>query len=273
MLNRVRDRLESLDVSGVSSVIDMDATAPYQRLTSAELIDIPYKSNNDLRNSMRVMPGVVQDAAGGIHVNGAAEQQVQYTLDGFNITDPLTGTFQTRLSVESVQSMTVLSGAIPAEYGKGAAGVLAVNTRTGDDTWRYSATNFFPGVEYRKGLILGSFTPRLNLSGADSKGQDLVFRQPHGAIQPVRSQRTAIGRGPQLQLARQQYGAGTGESDAIEYSVRGLARERLGCIARRTERAGPLADHSGLALPAMVLRRQGPDLSGRRVAGRDGVFQ
>ena len=171
ILNRVRDRLESLDVSGTSSVIEMDRTAPEERLTSAELLDLPYKTNNDLRNSMRVLPGVIQDSHGGIHVNGGSEQQVLYTLDGFNITDPLTGTFQSRLGVDAVQSMTVVSGTVPAEYGKGAAGVLAVNTKTGDDVLRYSATNFIPGVEYRKGLVIGSFTPRLSLSGPIRKGR------------------------------------------------------------------------------------------------------
>lgn len=171
ILNRVRERLESLDVSGTSSVIEMDRTAPEERLTSAELLEVPYKTNNDLRNSMRVLPAVIQDSHGGVHVNGGSEQQVLYTLDGFNITDPLTGTFQSRLGVDAVQAMTVLSGAVPAEYGKGAAGIVAVNTKTGDDVLRYSATNFIPGVEYRKGLVIGSFTPRLSLSGPIRKGK------------------------------------------------------------------------------------------------------
>src|SRR5947209_9751618 len=171
VLNRVRDRLETMDVSGVYTVIEMDRTASEQRLSSTELLEIPYKTNNDLRNSMRVLPGVIQDNRGGVHVNGGSEQQVLYTLDGFNITDPLTGAFQSRLGVDAVQSMTVLSGAIPAEYGKGAAGVLAVVTKTGDDELRYSATNFIPGVEYRKGLVLGSWTPRFSLSGPIRKGK------------------------------------------------------------------------------------------------------
>src|SRR5450759_1166922 len=74
VLNRVRDRLESLDVSGISAVVEMDKTAPEQRLTSAEMLEVPYKTNNDLRNSMRVLPGVMQDSHGGVHVNGGAEQ-------------------------------------------------------------------------------------------------------------------------------------------------------------------------------------------------------
>lgn len=175
VLNRVRDRLESLDVSAAASVMDVDRTAPEERLTAAELLDVPYKTNNDLRNSMRVMPGTMQDSHGGIHVNGGSEQQTLYTLDGFNITDPLTGTFQSRLGVDAVQSMTVVSGAMPAEYGKGAAGVLAVNTKMGDDAMQYSATNFIPGVEYRQGLVIGSWTPRFSVSGPIRKRRIWFF--------------------------------------------------------------------------------------------------
>ena len=171
ILSRVRDRLESLDVSGASTVIDLDKTAHEQRLSGAELLDIPYRNNNDLRNAMRVLPGVVQDQQGGIHVNGAAEQQVQYTIDGFNLGDPLTGTFQSRLNVEAVQSMSVISGSMPAEYGKGAAGVLAINTRNGDDKLRFGVTNFVPGIQIRKGLTIGSWSPRFDVSGPIQKGR------------------------------------------------------------------------------------------------------
>src|SRR5437764_6786104 len=62
VLNRLRDRLESLDVSGVSSVVEMDKTAPEQRLTSTELLEIPYKTNNDIRSYMRALHGVRQDS-------------------------------------------------------------------------------------------------------------------------------------------------------------------------------------------------------------------
>lgn len=171
VLPRVRERLESVDVSGATAIIDLDKTVREQQLSGADLIDVPFRNNNDLRNAMRVLPGVVQDQHDGIHVNGAGEQQVLYTLNGFNIADPLTGTFQSRLAVEAVQSMSVLSGSVPAEYGKGAAGVLAINTKIGDDRVRYSATDFIPGVEYRKGLIIGSWKPRFDISGPLRKGK------------------------------------------------------------------------------------------------------
>ena len=74
-------------------------------------------------------------------MNGGAEEQTLYTLDGFQINDPLTGRFESRLSVESVREveMTPLN---PAEFGKGVAGTLAIKTSAGDDKWRYSGNKF-----------------------------------------------------------------------------------------------------------------------------------
>src|SRR5258708_5993099 len=171
ILNRIREASESVNVSAVSQSLEMDKTAPEHRLDSTELLQIPYRDNSTFQNSLRTLPGIVQSTGGGIHINGGAESQAYYALDGFNIADPLTGAFRSRLSVEAVQSMTVESGSVPAEYGKGSSGVVTVNTKMGDDRFRYSATNFVPGIEYRKQLILGSWNPRFNFSGPLQKGR------------------------------------------------------------------------------------------------------
>ena len=89
----------------------------------------------------------------------------------FNLNDPLTGRLESRLSVDSVQSLEVSSGAIPAEFGKGSAATMAVKTDTGDDKLRYSGTNFVPGVASHKGLVLQDWTPRFGLSGPIEKGR------------------------------------------------------------------------------------------------------
>ena len=170
VMNRLREAVESLNVSAASPNLEMDKTAPEQRLESMELLEVPYRDSN-FQNALHVLPGVVQDSRGGIHVNGGAQNQAYYTLDSFNISDPLTGSLQSRLSVEAVQSMTVQSGSVPAEFGKGTSGVVAINTKMGDDRLHYSATNFFPGFEYRKRPLLGSWTPRFSLSGPLQKGK------------------------------------------------------------------------------------------------------
>src|SRR5262245_45182870 len=125
------------------------------------MVDIPYPTN--LKNAMALSPGIVRDAAGGIRINGRQENQVLYTLQGFNITNPLTGRFDTRLSVEAVQSLS--AGVYSAEYKQGSSGTLAIQTHQGDNRFRYSAINFVPGIEMRKDLYIGGWTPRATISG------------------------------------------------------------------------------------------------------------
>ena len=89
MLNPLRELAESVDVNSASSAVELDKTTSEKKLTGANLLDIPYPTTNSVRNAMRILPGIVQDSVGGIHVNGGAEDQVQYLLDGFNVTDPV----------------------------------------------------------------------------------------------------------------------------------------------------------------------------------------
>ncbi len=171
VLNPVREVFERVNVSYSPPLLDFDRTTQERRLSGTRLVDIPYPRTASLRNALRAVPGVVQDSRGGLHLNGATEEQVLYTLDGFQINDPLTGRFESRLSVESVRAVEVSTGNLAAEYGKGSAGALAVKTSTGDDAFRYSATNFLPGFETRKGLYIGGWTPRFNFSGPLRRGR------------------------------------------------------------------------------------------------------
>lgn len=170
-LQPIRELTESIDVSAPPPSVSLDSSSVRRHLTGQEIINIPYPNTNDLRSALRSVPGLVRDSRGGLHLNGAAEDQVLYTLNGFNLNDPLTGRFESRLSVESVHSVEVTSGNLPAEFGKGSGGALAIRSQPGDDRMRYSATNFFPGFENRKGWMIGDWTPRLGLSGPIRRGR------------------------------------------------------------------------------------------------------
>jgi hypothetical protein len=195
-----RERVETLEVSAEPVTIDIESPSIEQRLTNTELVNIPYPTTNNLQNALHIIPGVVQSDQ-EIHLNGGDANQGSYTLDGFNIADPLTGSFTSRVSVESVDSVAVSSGALPAELGKGSAGSLALRSRSGDDKFRLSATNFIPGVEFRKGIIIGNYTPRVNFSGPWYRGRawfadsiDLQYDQQVVQELPVGSDRTTSWR-------------------------------------------------------------------------------
>jgi carboxypeptidase family protein len=165
ILNHAKEVLQSVDVNATPETLDVEQTQSERELTGIQIMDIPYPSTHSLREAMALIPGQVEDATGGLHFDGGRENQTNYLLDGFNISDPLTGTLLTTVSVEAVSALDYLSGRYSPEYGQGSAGTLQIKTQTGDDQFRYSATNFFPGFSTAGGPHLGDWTPRLNFSG------------------------------------------------------------------------------------------------------------
>lgn len=171
VLTPIREVYETIDVSASAPGVGLESSIQPLTVSGAEMLSIPFPASNNLKNALRIMPGVVQDAKAGIHVNGAAEEQVMYTLDGFTLNDPLTGRLESRVGVESVQSVEVMDGRLPAEFGRGAAGVVAIRTTPGDDAFRYTGTNFVPGVETGKGVYIGNWSPRFGYSGPIRRGR------------------------------------------------------------------------------------------------------
>ena len=174
--HHLRELHESIEVAYSPPAIEFEQTSAEAKVTGNDILFVPYPSSHSLQNALRIMPGaVVQDPQGEVHFNGGASDQTFWTLDGFNITDPLTGRFDTQLSVEAARSVKLSTGRYSAEFGKGSAGALALETGMGDDEFRYSATNFVPGLETRKGLTIGDWRPRVNLSGPVVKGRAWFF--------------------------------------------------------------------------------------------------
>lgn len=171
VLNHAKEVLQSVDVRASQEAVDVEQTQSQRELTGIEIMDIPYPSTHSLREAMTLIPGQLMDPTGGLHFDGGREDQTNYLLDGFNISDPLTGTLTSTVSVEAVSSLDYLSGRYSPEYGQGSAGTLRINTQTGDDQFRYSATNFVPGINTQQGFHLGAWTPRLNFSGPIAKGR------------------------------------------------------------------------------------------------------
>jgi hypothetical protein len=171
VLNHQQELFESDKVTDKETSVDLDRNYTERSLSGTQIRDVPMPEDRYLRSAFRLMPGVVQDIRGGAHFAGGAENQVLYTLDGFNIGDPIAGTFDTRVSVDAVRSVEYSSGYVSADAGRGSAGSVAIHTKMGDDRWRYTATNFVPGVDARKGLRLGAWSPRLGVSGPLWRGR------------------------------------------------------------------------------------------------------
>lgn len=165
MLTHIQELVEQMDVVYSPPAIDPTKTTAGQTLSSREILTVPYPVTRDLRSALPLVPGIVQDEIGHLHLSGAAGYQTLYQLDGFTVADPLTGQLDLRLSVDAVRSVEVQSGRSAAEYGRGSGGVVSLLTGMGDDRYRFSATDFIPSFQNRKGLHINNWTPRATLSG------------------------------------------------------------------------------------------------------------
>lgn len=164
-LNHLQEFAESVDVVYSPPAIDLAEPAERKELNTVEILTVPYPAPHDLRNALPMFNGVVKDNSGRMHVNGAATDQTNYTLDGFNISDPVTGRFEARLNIDSVRALELQTSRFGADKGRASAGSIDVKTKMGDDRWRFGGTNFVPGVSMQGGLHLNKWTPRIEVSG------------------------------------------------------------------------------------------------------------
>jgi hypothetical protein len=98
-----------------------------------ELFDkLPLESQSSSLSSLVTLaaPGVVADSNGLFHGIGDHAEN-SFSVDGQPITDQQSKVFSNQIPVDSIQSMEVISGAPPAEYGDKTSLVIKVTTRSG----------------------------------------------------------------------------------------------------------------------------------------------
>ena len=165
--------------------IDPAQTASTEQLTNLDVLNIPYPATHDYRNILNFIPGVVRDNSGQPHIAGAQTYQTLTLFDGFNLTQPANGLLLLRVSTDAIRSINTEDSRISAEKGKGSGGVLSINTGIGDDHFRFTATNFLPSAQLKKGLHFDNIIPRVTFSGPIRKGRIWFFEGLDGEYQNI----------------------------------------------------------------------------------------
>jgi len=166
-LTRQHEAREVVNVVESAPAIDPAQISAKEELTGTEIVDIPYPGTHDYRNALNFIPGITPDGFGQPHVAGAEGYQTLVLLDGFETY----GLQAVRTSIESFRSIEVTPSREPAEFGKGSGGVLALNTRMGNDQFHFTSTDFIPGLQNIKGISIGEWTPIYTISGPIRKGK------------------------------------------------------------------------------------------------------
>jgi outer membrane receptor protein involved in Fe transport len=104
----------------------------------------PQGENAPLNQVLLRAPGVVQDGFGQVHVRGD-HGSLQYRLDGVQLPEGL-ALFSQILSPRFANSISLLTGALPAQYGLRTAGVVDIAVKSG--TTNPGAEASFMGGSY-----------------------------------------------------------------------------------------------------------------------------
>lgn len=156
---------QQMQVSATLPGIDTQQTSDKFSMNTPEIVNVPYPTSRDIRNLLPFVPGVVADGTGQVHVAGSETWQTLDTLDDFDIRSPASGLLAMRVSADAVRSIDTQSTRYPVEFGKSTGGVIAFYTGTGDNKFRFNATNFIPSVKDQNGLRFDKFVPRFTFSG------------------------------------------------------------------------------------------------------------
>src|SRR6202046_3549180 len=90
--------------------------------TQQAIQELPQGNNTPLNQVLLQAPGVAQDSFGQIHVRGD-HANLQYRINGVQLPEGITG-FGQILSPRFAQSISLLTGALPAEYCLRTGGVI-----------------------------------------------------------------------------------------------------------------------------------------------------
>jgi hypothetical protein len=148
---------ESVKVSATDTLINPEQAGSVSQL-GADFIEnrvgsIPGRSIQDLVNSQ---PGWLYEGNAVLHPRGS-EYQTQFVVDGIPLIDNRSPSFGPEIEADDVQSVSVYTAGIPAEYGRKMGGVVEVNTLQEPQ----------PGFHGQVALSGGSF----DSAGAFAQGQ------------------------------------------------------------------------------------------------------
>jgi len=122
VVDAVRQKLDAAR-NGLSP----DTGSDVYKFGQGDIAALPLGQATPLNQVVLQAPGVVQDSYGQLHVRGD-HANVQYRIDGVVIPEAISG-FGQSLETRLADSIDVLTGALPAQYGYRTAAVVDIRTK------------------------------------------------------------------------------------------------------------------------------------------------
>jgi hypothetical protein len=129
---------QEITVSGAAPIVDVTSTVSGVNVTAEMARALPLARSYTSATS--VAPGTRNDDVGAA-VYGSTGAENQYIIDGLNVTDGL-GMVGKDITVDFVQELEVLTGGLPAEYGRATGGIIHAVTKSGSNDFKGSVFGY-----------------------------------------------------------------------------------------------------------------------------------
>jgi len=128
---QVSSSTTTVTVTDAGDLVENDSTF-HSDLDRSAFEKIPLESSTSSLSSAVTLstPGISADSNGLFHPLGD-HAETSFSVDGQSITDQQSKVFSNQIPLDSVQSMEVIDGAPPAEYGGKTSLVIVATTRSG----------------------------------------------------------------------------------------------------------------------------------------------
>jgi outer membrane receptor for ferrienterochelin and colicins len=177
-------------LNAARSEIETQTGASTYTISSDAIAAAPGGENQSMNQVLLQAPDVVQDSFGQLHVR-ADHNDLQYRLNGIILPEGIS-VFSQTLSPRLISSLSLITGALPAEYGLRTAGIIDLTTNSGltqpgGEASLYGGTysTFQPSAEY--GGHSGSFSYYME---GDYKQNNLGIESPDGSNDPLHDHTT-----------------------------------------------------------------------------------
>jgi hypothetical protein len=155
---------EAVTIREEEGLLSTAETTTSNTVRSQTLTDVPLPAEN-YQSAPLLNPGVVRGRDGVDHQKGARAGQSAYTVNGVDITDPVTGNLAFDIPLEAAANVRTEENPYSAAFGRLTGGATDLETKGGSNKFKVTAARIFPTFRNTFTGSIDSFRPRVTFSG------------------------------------------------------------------------------------------------------------
>jgi len=143
-MNRAGITTATIVVQAEQDRVERDRTGSSRQIEMDRLSD---SSVSDVAGIVSLQAGVT-NIGGELHIRGGRANEVNFTVDGMSVSDPVDGGSALSVDTDAIKDMKVMTGGFPAEFGNAQSGVINIVTKDG-------GPSFSGKIEYNTDHLIG----------------------------------------------------------------------------------------------------------------------